>query len=272
VVFSLSGFADEISPELDQQIQVLSELDIHYLELRGVWGKNVLQLDDHEVAQINLSLQTAGIRISAIGSPIGKIKIDDPFEPHLKSFQRALDLAVLFKSPYIRIFSFYVPADEAARYRGEVMSRLSALLDMAKGFPITLLHENESHIYGDTPERCRDIHETLASAQLRATFDPANFVMNGIHPYTDAYPLLADWIEYLHIKDGMLSDRRVVPAGQGDGQIRELVLALKARGFNGFASLEPHLASAGALSGFSGPELFSTAVKAFRDLLSMAGV
>lgn len=269
-MFTLSGFADEISPVLNEQIQMLTKLDVHYLELRGVWGKNVLALDDREVAQIQKALQANGIRVSAIGSPIGKIKVDDPFEPHRKSFQRALDLALLFRSPYIRIFSFYVPVGEAARYRSEVMARLGALLEMAKGVPVTLLHENESHIYGDTPERCRDIHETLASPQLRATFDPANFVMNGIHPYTDAYPLLAEWVEYLHIKDGVMSDRRVVPAGQGDGQIRELVLALKARGYNGFASLEPHLAAAGALSGFSGPELFSTAVQAFRDLLGAA--
>jgi sugar phosphate isomerase/epimerase len=266
-LFILSGFADEIAPDLGEQIKVLGKLDIHYLELRGVWGKNVLALDDLEVAQIQQSLQASGIQVSAIGSPIGKIKVDDPFEPHLKSFQRAIDLALLFRSPYIRIFSFYVPAGEAARYRSEVMARLGALLEMAKGVPVTLLHENESHIYGDTPERCRDIHETLASPQLRATFDPANFVMNGIHPYTDAYPLLSDWIEYLHIKDGVMSDRRVVPAGQGDGQIRELIQALKERGFSGFASLEPHLAAAGSLSGFSGPELFGTAVHAFRDLL-----
>ncbi|MHB1355452.1 MAG: sugar phosphate isomerase/epimerase family protein [Anaerolineae bacterium] len=271
-MFTLSGFADEISPELNEQIKVLTKLDIRHIELRGVWGKNVLALDDVEVALIQQTLQANGIQVSAIGSPIGKIRVDDPFEPHLKSFRRALDLALLFQSPYIRIFSFYVSAGEAARYRSEVMDRMRALLDMAKGVPVILLHENESHIYGDTPERCLDIHETLNSQQLRATFDPANFVMNGIHPYTDAYPLLAEWIEYLHIKDGVMSDRRVVPAGQGDGQIREVVLALKERGFNGFASLEPHLASAGALSGYSGPELFSTAVQAFRELLSAAGV
>jgi 3-dehydroshikimate dehydratase len=269
-LFTLSGFADEISPDLIEQIRVLGQLKIRYLELRGVWGKNILALDDPEVALVQQSLRHNNIQVSAIGSPIGKIKIDDPFEPHLVSFQRALDVASLFRAPYIRIFSFYVPTGEATRYRGEVMARLSALLQMAKGLPVTLLHENESGIYGDTPVRCRDIHETLASSQLRATFDPANFVMNDIHPFTDAYPLLAEWIEYLHIKDGLMSEHRVVPAGQGDGQIRELVFALKARGYNGFASLEPHLAAAGALSGFSGPELFSQAVGAFRSVLAAA--
>jgi sugar phosphate isomerase/epimerase len=270
-LFILSGFADEISPELNEQINVLTRLDIGFLELRGVWSKNVLALDDREATQVQQALQANNIQVSAIASPIGKISIDDPFEPLLKSFQRALDLAQLFKSPYIRIFSFYVPAGEATRYRGEVMARMRTLLEMARGATVTLLHENESHIYGDTPERCRDILETMASPQLRATFDPANFVMNDVEPFTAAYPLLAEWIQYLHIKDGLMGDRRVVPAGRGDGQIRELVLALTERGYNGFASLEPHLAAAGPLSGFSGPELFSTAVQAFRDILNSTG-
>lgn len=269
-MFTLSGFADEISPDLQEQLSVLRELDIHYLELRGVWGKNVLTLDDDEVEAIRTALDSAGIKVSAIGSPIGKINIQDPMEPHLKSFQRALWLAEVFRAPYIRIFSFFVPEGEAAAYRDEVMARLRALLDAARGHPVMLLHENESRIYGDIPQRCRDIHETLASPQLRATFDPANFVMNGVRPFSEAYPLLKDWIEYLHIKDGSLSDRRVTPAGLGDGQVSELVQALAASGFNGFASLEPHLAAAGAFSGFSGPELFKAAARAFRQVLATA--
>ncbi|MHB9033786.1 MAG: sugar phosphate isomerase/epimerase, partial [Anaerolineae bacterium] len=66
---------------------------------------------------------------------------------------------------------------------------------------------------------------------------------------------------------GIMAEHRVVPAGQGDGQIPEIIAALQARGFDGFASLEPHLANAGTFSGFSGPELFTTAVNAFRQVL-----
>ncbi|MHB9034278.1 MAG: sugar phosphate isomerase/epimerase family protein, partial [Anaerolineae bacterium] len=197
-MFTLTGFADEISPDLTEQVAVLESLDIHYLELRGVWGKNVLALNDDEVQKLSLTLGQHHIRVSAIGSPIGKISVQEPFEPHLQSFSRALELARLLQTPYIRIFSFFVPAGQAEQFRSEVMARLKALLDMAKGFPVTLLHENESNIYGDTPERCRDIHETLDSPQLRATFDPANFVMNAVQPYTRAFPLLEPWIEYLH--------------------------------------------------------------------------
>lgn len=266
-MFILSGFADEIAPELEVQLDVLASLEIGHLELRGVWDRNVLDLTDAEVQRVKQALDERGIGVSAIGSPIGKIGVQDPMAPHLERFRRALDLAEALETRYIRMFSFFVPEGQATAHRDEVMRRLTALLDAAAGRPVTLLHENESHIYGDTPQRCLDIHQTLPSPQLRMTFDPANFVMNGIRPFDDAFDLLADQIDYLHIKDAVMAERRVVPAGEGDGQVKEVLQALKARGFEGYASLEPHLAHAGAFQGFSGPDLFATAVDALRKLL-----
>lgn len=270
-MFTLSGFADEISPELDVQLDVLEKLEIHYLEFRGVWGKNVLDLTDEEAQRVKDALDARSIGVSAIGSPIGKIQIDDPFEPHLEQFRRALELAEFFDSRYIRMFSFFVPEGQADDYRDPVMERLRALLAEAEGHPVVLLHENERHIYGDIPRRCRDIHETLDSPQLRMTFDPANFVMVGVRPFTEGYELLKNYIDYLHIKDGLMQEQQVVPAGQGDGEIQPLIEALQARGYKGFASLEPHLARAGQFTGFSGPDLFEAAVNAFRDLLNQLG-
>lgn len=270
-MFILSGFADEISPDLNVQLDVLGKLEISYLELRGVWGKNVLALSDEEIDTIKANLAARGIGVSAIGSPIGKIKIDDPFEPHLASFRRAIEIAKKLDCQYIRLFSFYVPVGQADAYRPQVMERMKALLEAAKGQPVILLHENERHIYGDIPRRCRDILETLASPQLRMTFDPANFVIDGVRPFSEGYELLKDYIAYVHVKDALMAEKRVVPAGQGDGQVRELLVALRQRGFDGFLSLEPHLASGGQFSGFSGPELFGVAVDALRKLLSEIG-
>ena len=270
-MFTLSGFADEIAADLNVQLDVLEKLNIGYLELRGVWGKNVLALNDEEIKTIKAELDERDIRVSAIGSPIGKIKIDDPFEPHLADFRRAIELAEFFDCRYIRMFSFFVPEGRADAYRAQVMERLGALLDEVKGHPVTLLHENEKNIYGDIPRRCLDIFETLASPQLRMTFDPSNFVECGVRPFSEGYDLLKDHIEYLHVKDCIMAGRRVVPAGQGDGEIRELLTALKACGYDGFASLEPHLARSGVFQGFSGPELFEVAVKAFRGLIKEVG-
>ncbi|MFP3897629.1 MAG: sugar phosphate isomerase/epimerase family protein [Anaerolineales bacterium] len=266
-MFTLSGFADEISDELDEQLDVLQGLDIDYLELRGVWGKNVLDLTDEETREVKQELDRRGMGVSAIGSPIGKIDIDDPFEPHMERFARAVELAEFFDCRYIRMFSFFVPEGEADAHREAVMERLRAFLNAVEGHPVVLLHENERHIYGDIPRRCRDILETCASPQLRMTFDPANFVMCDVRPFSEGYEMLKDYIAYLHIKDGLMEEKRVVPAGEGDGQLRELLRALQAEGYDGFASLEPHLAMAGRHHGFSGPELFRVATEAFRGLL-----
>jgi len=266
-MFILSGFADEIAPELDVQLDTLARVGLSNLELRGVWNKGVLDLSDDELKTLKSAFNDRGVQVSAIGSPIGKIKIDDPFEPHLAAFRRAVEVTEYFDCRFIRMFSFFVPQGEAARYRDQVMERLQALVDQVKGHYIVLLHENERNIYGDTAERCLDILETIASPQLRMTFDPANFVMCGVRPYSEAYPLLEQYIDYVHIKDGIMAEKRVVPARQGDGQIKQVLSSLRQRGYDGFLSLEPHLQQAGPFSGFSGPDLFAVAVKALRDLL-----
>lgn len=270
-MFTLSGFADEISADLNEQLDVLERLGIGYLEFRGVWNTGVLDLSDEQVREVKKALDGRGIKVSAIGSPIGKIKIDDPFEPHLAAFRRAVMLAEYFETPYIRLFSFFVPEGEAAAHRDEVMRRMGALLEAAMGHPVTLLHENERHIYGDIPSRCADLMKTFDTPRLRCTFDPANFVLCGVHPFTDGWDLLKDYTVYLHIKDALMGPGQVVPAGQGDGELRPLISALVASGYDGFASLEPHLSMAGDFRGFSGPELFGVAAEAFRKLMAELG-
>ena len=270
-MFTLSGFADEISADLDEQLDLLTRIEVRNLELRGVWNTGVLDLSDEQIRTIKQALDARGIGVSAIGSPIGKIQIDDPFEPHLEAFRRAVALAEYFETPYIRMFSFFVPEGQADAHRDEVMRRIEALLEASQGHPVTLLHENERHIYGDIPRRCRDLMETFDTPRFRFTFDPANFVLCDVHPYTDGYELLKDYIEYLHIKDALMEEGQVVPAGQGDGELEPLLRALVTEGYDGYASLEPHLSMAGEFRGFSGPELFEVATEALRGLMEKVG-
>ncbi len=270
-MWTLTGFADEIDPELDRQLETLASEGMKHFDLRGVWNTNVLSLSDAQVSRIQSALRSAGISVSAIASPIGKIGIRDEFGPHMEAFKRGLDLANRFGARYVRIFSFFIPAgDDPATYRGAVLDRLGALVAAAEGTGVTLIHENERAIYGDTPERCLDLLTSIDSPTLRAAWDPANFVQvlgPGARPHDQGYALLRPYIAYVHVKDALAAGGQVVPAGEGDGQIRESIAALRADGFDGFFSLEPHLASAGTYSGFSGPDLFRTAVQAFKDLL-----
>ena len=269
----LSGFADEISPNLDEQLKVLEQEGIGYLELRGVWDKNVIQLDNAEINRIKAALAAGGFGVSAIGSPIGKIGIEEPFEPHFDGFRRILDIAVALDSPYIRLFSFYLPKDaNPDGYRNQVLDRLSAMVEAAEGSGVMLLHENESGIYGDIAERCLDLLSNLDHPNFRAIFDPANFIQQKQRPFTHCYPFLQDYVEYCHIKDAIMATGEVVPAGDGDGEIRELLEDLRAKDFTGFLSLEPHLQEAGRAGGFSGPELFTRASRALKSILEDLGV
>ncbi|MDR0136888.1 sugar phosphate isomerase/epimerase family protein [Metabacillus idriensis] len=267
-MLTLTGFADEISPDLHVQIEVLESEDIRFIELRGVWEKNVLQLSDEELSSLKEELLRKEIQLSSIGSPIGKINILDDFEQHLIQFERALFTAEFLNAKYIRIFSFFIPeGHNPDSYRDEVISRLSVLVEKAEQAGIVLLHENEKEIYGDNAIRCLDILETIHSPNLRMAFDPANFVQCGVKPYSEAYPLLKSYVEYVHIKDALFEGGKVVPAGSGDGEVRELLQSLKTSGYTGFLSLEPHLAAADTFSGFSGPDLFKVAAKALKNLL-----
>ncbi len=274
-MYVLSGFGDEISPELNEQINVMKTLKVNYIELRSVWNKNVLDITEDEIKKIKDILLKTGMKISAISSPIGKIKITDDFSPHFEKFQYAVELAKIFKTPYVRIFSYYPPENEKIEnYRDEVLKRMEKKVRYAEKEKVMLCHENESAIYGENPENCLDMLESINSQNLRAVFDPANFIVHGIQPYTRAYPILKKWIEYFHIKDALpmeKTDNKIVclPSGEGEGQISEILKDFYgiARNKNVFLSLEPHLFMAGQFSGFTGAEKFSTAVKALNKIL-----
>ena len=272
-MWTLTGFADEISPDLLVQLDILERERIQYLEFRGVWNKNVLDLTDAEIDTVKATLAQRGVKVSSIGSPIGKIQITDDFAPHQAAFRRALHVAHTLDAPYIRMFSFFIPDGEAPeRYREQVLDRLGQLVRLAEAANVTLLHENEKHIYGDIPQRCYDLLAQINSPALRAAWDPANFVQCGVRPYTEGFALLRPFIAYVHVKDARQTSGQVVPAGQGDGEWPETIAALQATQFDGFFSLEPHLHVAGPSSGFTGPALFAVAATALKGLLRDQGI
>jgi len=267
-MWTLSGFADEISPDLTEQCEVASGLGLKYIEVRSAWDVNILDLSPDQLATMKKTLRNYGIQVSSIGSPIGKIFIDEDFTPHLERMRHAAEVAHELDAPYIRIFSFFIrPGEDPAGHRAEVIDRMRALVRVAEEADLILLHENEKEIYGDVPDRCLDLIRSVGSPYLRLAWDPANFVQVGVRPYSEGYAKLRPHLEYVQIKDALAADGTVVPAGQGDGEVAETIRALRHDGFDGFFSLEPHLALGHATGGYSGPDLFRTAWRAFTDLL-----
>jgi 3-dehydroshikimate dehydratase len=272
----LSAFADEISPDLPEQIAILKRENIAHIDLRGVWNINVLDLTDEQAISIKELLEGHGIKVAAIGSPIGKVPIDSPFDEHLERFERAIRLAHLFGTPLVRIFSFYPPTEIASdtidpdSWRDEVVWRLREMTTRARAAGITLIHENEKGIYGDSIARCVDLLQECNASHFQAVFDPANFIQCGQIPYPDAYEALRPWLHYVHVKDALL-DGDVVAAGEGAARWPELLERLRQDSYDGFFSLEPHLASAGTYQGFSGPDLFRYASQALQQMLQSMG-
>lgn len=232
--FTLSSFADEVSSSLDEQIKAMHRNGIELLEIRQVDGENIADIDAAKAKNIRERLDNAGIRVWSIGSPYGKSGIEDSFEPQLERFRRGLELAGILGAERIRIFSFYIPDDKnPSDYKEEVIERLGVFVEEAKKYGIMLCHENEKRIYGDIATRCADILKALP--ELRAVFDPANFIQCG-QDTVEAWNMLKEYVEYMHIKDA-LADGMVVPAGEGIGNIPYLLSEFKGT----VLSIEPHL-------------------------------
>ncbi len=271
--WTLTGFADEAGPDLGEQIALFRELGLRWLDLRSAWGTNVIAFDEDQISKAKGALVSAGIEVSSIASPIGKIRLTDDFDAHLVKAERAARLAHVFNTPYVRMFSFFMPKGENPDvHRDEVLRRMAALAAVAEEFNVIFIHENEKGIYGDIPQRCLDIVESVGSPNLRLVFDPANYVQCGVRPFDEALAMVRPHLEYVHVKDAVMVSGDVRVAGEGDGQVREVLRALHADGFTGFFSIEPHLGSFDEFGGQCGPGLWRTAHQGFVSLLDDEGV
>jgi len=273
VSWALSGFGDEIDDDPAVQIAVLQALGANHIEVRSAWGTNIVDLSDDQLSALAGLLKDKGMQVSAIASPIGKVDVSLPVEHEVERLRRAVKAAKVLGAKYIRVFSFYYGETVAVdSIRDAVVERMAALAEVAEEENVILLHENEKDIFGDVPDRVLDIIKTVNSPALKVAWDAANFVQVGVKPFDEGYAKLRPYLEYLQVKDALFSNGHVVPAGEGDGDVLRTVEALKADGYTGFASLEPHLAGAHGLGGFSGPTAFGIAARAFAKVTAEAGV
>lgn len=271
--WTLSGFGDEIDADPRIQIAVLQALGARHIEVRSAWGTNVVDLDDDQLAALAELLKQQEMGVSAVASPIGKVEVSLDAELEVERLRRVIRVAQALQTPNIRIFSFYAgEGSSPEKARDAVMQRMRLLADEAEKEGVTLLHENEKGIYGDVPERVLDLVETVGSPALRLAWDNANFVQVGVRPFTDGYAMLRPYLDYLQVKDAVAATGDVVPTGEGDGQLLETLTALRDDGYEGYASLEPHLNQAFELGGFSGPASFGSAARAFAGVLAEIGV
>ena len=276
--FKLAAFADEAGAALSEQIAAMKENNVPYLEIRGVDGKNVTALTIAEAKEVRKQLEDNGLAVWSIGSPIGKIGIEEAFGPHLDLYKHTLELADVLGAKAFRLFSFFMPKDKDPEiYRDEVLERMSHFADVAKGSDIMICHENEKGIYGDIAPRCKVIYDALPS--IGAIFDPANYIQCG-QDTPAGWELVGKYVKYMHIKDA-LADGHVVPAGKGIGHLPELLKKYAAQGGE-MLTLEPHLtvfkglsdleregerSAVGGYAYTNAREAFSAAVSSLREII-----
>ncbi len=271
-----SAFADEVTDDFAGQVAFLVSQHVENIEIRSLSNKNIMDLNKEELMEAKKMLEANGISVSAIGSPIGKIKLDQPFEAHLDKFKHAVELADFFDAPYVRLFSYYAPDGKSIDdFRDEVLKRMSIEAGLMKGSDVVLVHENESHIYGHSAENCADIVRSVNSPNLKLVYDPANFVWGSdiINNMDQCWPVMAPYVVHVHIKDWKLGSINIgsIP-GEGDGQIRALIKKLSEINYNGFLTIEPHLELGGQFGGRSGMPLFERAIKATREICDQVGL
>lgn len=281
-MFTLSAFADEISHDPREQVAVLKQSRVRFIEFRSIYKTNVLMLSDEQIKEFKKLIDGEGIGISAIGSPVGKVAIDADFNQHLDKLKRAIELCGVFSTRGIRIFSYYPPGNDAnfdvanwPKYRDEVIRRMAAKAEIAAKSNVVLFHENEHRIYGDSPDRVADILRTVNSPSLRAAYDAANYTYGNFDP-VEGWEKTKAYTTHFHIKDWKRGGHAAghdygVIAGTGDGQIVHSIKGAVAMGYKGFATMEPHLRGGGPTGGITGPDLFPYAVEAFRAIMKTCG-
>ncbi len=272
----LSAFADEVTSDFLEQVKYLSSQKVGYIEPRFMGGKNIMDLSKAELDDAKKMMDDHGLKVSAIGSPIGKVRLDEPFGPHLERFKHAIDLAVFFETPFIRMFSYYAPEGKNIDdYREQVMERMAAKVDLLSDTDVVMVHENEANIYGHTAEHCVDMVESIDSPKLRLAYDPGNFVWGEkiTNNVELCWPIMKPYVVHVHVKDWKLGAEEVgsIP-GEGDGQIRELLAELARMDYDGCLTMEPHLQKGGQFGGSTGAELFTRAIEAVRELAAEAGL
>ncbi len=265
---SLTGFIDEVSPNLEEQIAAAKNLGLNGIEVRSVWDKNVTVLSPEELREVRRQTEGAGLAVSGVGSPVNKV----PMMEHHRAeenekLKKSIEAAHHLGTNRVRIFSPSA-GDQARQYDLRwILDWMRPQAEMAKVAGITLIHENDSRFYGAFPEGAQGILAELGGPHFKHVFDFSNSVMIGLDPLTQWLPWLLPHLESLHIKDFNRSSLKIVAAGEGDSRMPECFRYLASHGWKGAVTLEPHLAYAGGNGGFSGEELFGHAVAALRKIL-----
>ena len=162
-------------------------------------------------------------------------------------------LAQQINAPYIRVLADLEAAPNGEVDDAYVAEQLKKLAPIAAQYDVTLLVETNG-VYSDT-HRLRALLDSVNSLKIAALWDMH-------HPYRFAgespeqtVANLGELIKYVHIKDSVMENGKVVykMMGEGDLPIQKMIEALQSIQYTGYVSLEwvklwmPNLLDAGVV-------------------------
>ena len=252
----LTGIADEASQDIEQQIKATKELGWNAIESRFINGKNIHDISEDEFEQVCDALDGSGVFINAFGSAIGNWGKDvrDDFFITEQEIGRAIPRMKALGAKFVRIMSYKV-LDQDNQLVEERIRRLRVIVDSFSSEGITAVHENCMNYGGMSWQHTMELIEAVPN--LKLVFDTANPAFNRDRskerePWQDPwefYNQVKEHIAYVHIKDCLnpkpeSNNQEVyVYPGEGDGCVQEIITDLKAIGYDGGISIEPHLAA-----------------------------
>jgi sugar phosphate isomerase/epimerase len=245
----ITGIADEASPTLDGQLDAHAELGWNTVELRGIDGVNVGQLDDAAFDRVRATLARRGFGVTCFASAIANWsrRITGDFALDTGDLSRSAPRMRKLGTRFIRIMSWPNDGLPEPAWRREVFRRMKELVRIAEDGGVVLAHENCSGWGGESPENLAALVGEIGSPALRIVFDTGNPVAHG-GPRDIAwkfYKAARPFIEYFHVKDcvpGEKAETYTYP-GEGWGMVREIIADLLATGYAGAFSIEPHIAA-----------------------------
>ena len=280
--WTLSAFSDEAGASADQQINALLRAGLRFIDIRNIDGHNITELPIEQAKIVKSKLDDHGIQMQMMGSPVGKIQVDDELLLDIDKLNHLGEMAPIFGCGAVRMFSYYNKSELSHdEWRKHTVERLETLRDRAEKMGLILYHENERHIFGDLTDDVETLAD-LRNANFKLIFDFDNYQQSGEDVWA-TWLRLADRTDAIHLKDST-QDNRHVPVGQGNGQVEKILADAVARNWSGPLTLEPHLTHSQSVvsTGPSGQqnqayaemepaESFEIAAQAAKDLLEKVG-
>ncbi len=259
--FGLAFITDEFCQDFERAVATASELGYQAVEVRSIWDRNIVDLDDEQIRRMRRIADDAGIKIISIASPVFKCThpeggpIDRRFEQDAfhsahqfddqpRILERSIQVAQALGAPLIRVFSFWRTM-EPPRLFGRIVESLAAAVDRAARHGLRIGLENEHACNIATAAEAAPVLRTLDHQHFGLVWDPGNSYMAGETPFPQDYALLTvSRIAHVHAKDGVrnATGDRVLwgPFGEGEIDWKGQLQALARDGYRGAISLETH--------------------------------